>query len=211
MRSGKTITALAVSLALLTGCGPKQPKVSVSQAQAPSLPPAQMVALISPIPPLIPPTKRPVLKLDTTAPPDTHTETASTDTHRPPKHQHNKPVAPQETPSQEGTRVASAPATPAPQVPAAQPPEMSPIGQLSTTSDNTNNTADRHAISEQIDATENGLNGIKRSLSSDEQKTASQIRSYITRARDALKSDDLDGARTLSTKAHLLLIELTKQ
>jgi hypothetical protein len=63
----------------------------------------------------------------------------------------------------------------------------------------------------QIDGTETGLNAIKRPLSTDEQKTATLIRTYITRARDALNADDLDGANTLSTKAHQLLLELTKQ
>jgi tRNA C32,U32 (ribose-2'-O)-methylase TrmJ len=86
---------------------------------------------------------------------------------------------------------------------------MSPIGQLSTANDNSN-TADRRAISDLIDSTESGLNAIKRPLSSDEQKTATLIRTYITRARDALKADDLDGARTLANKAHQLLGELTK-
>jgi hypothetical protein len=87
---------------------------------------------------------------------------------------------------------------------------MTSIGQLSTANDNSN-TADRHGISTQIDSTENGLNAIKRSLSSDEQKTAALIRTYITRARDALKADDLDGAHNLSLKAQQLLQELTKQ
>jgi hypothetical protein len=86
---------------------------------------------------------------------------------------------------------------------------MTKLGQLST--DNANsNTADRHAIAAQIDSDESALNGIKRPLSSDEQKTAALIRTHITRARDALKVDDLDGAKTLSTKAHQLLEELTK-
>jgi hypothetical protein len=86
---------------------------------------------------------------------------------------------------------------------------MSPIGQLSTANDNAN-TADRRNLSDQIDATENGLNAIKRSFTPDEQKTVALIRTYITRARDALKADDLDGSRTLSTKARQLLEELTK-
>jgi tRNA C32,U32 (ribose-2'-O)-methylase TrmJ len=87
---------------------------------------------------------------------------------------------------------------------------MSKIGQLSTANDSSD-TADRHEMSGKIDNTENGLNAIKRPLSADEQKTVALIRSYITRARDALKADDLDGAKILRDKAQQLLEELTKQ
>ena len=208
MRSGKTIAALALLLALLTGCGSRQPKTTVSQAaQAPSLPPSQMVALVSPVPPPIPTPKMPVVKLDSTTPPEAKTETAKSEPHHSTKH-HTKPVVPQDTPP-ETPKVTTAQNTATAQAPNAQPTEMSPIGQLSTANDNAN-TADRHTLSDQIDATENGLNAIKRSFTPDEQKTVALIRTYITRARDALKADDLDGSRTLSTKAKQLLEELTK-
>ena len=93
---------------------------------------------------------------------------------------------------------------------AQQPSEQSPIGQLSTANDSAN-PADRRDLTNQINAIETGLNAIHRTLSSEEQKTATQVKTFITRAREALKADDLDGARTLSTKAHLLLEELTKE
>ena len=64
---------------------------------------------------------------------------------------------------------------------------------------------------ETITNTENGLNGIKRALSSQEQETVSQIRTFLQKARQALSNDDLDGAKTLATKAKVLLDELTKQ
>jgi hypothetical protein len=210
MRSGKTIAALALSLALLTGCGPKQPKVTVPQAAVlPPLPPAQMVALLPRVPPPMPPTPRPLVKLDTTAPPETKVETASSEPHHSTKH-HTKSASAQE--AAEAARTAqNAPATASQNAQAGnvQPSETSPIGTLSTAPDNAT-TADRQQISSQIDSTENGVNAIKRSLSSDEQKTVTLIHTYITRARDALKADDLDGARTLETKARQLLEELTK-
>ena len=68
----------------------------------------------------------------------------------------------------------------------------------------------RHEIQDLITATENGLNGIKRTLSSDEQLTATQIRTFLTKAKQALDQDDLDGANTLANKAKVLLGELTK-
>jgi len=205
MSSGIRIAALAASLALVTGCGPKQP-TSVAPpriAQAPSQPPTSMVALLSTMPPAMAPMKRPLIKLDTTAPPEPKPETAKVEPHHAPRHRGNH------SPEHQAEKTPAAPAAQSPEVAAGQPPEMSPIGQLAPPSDN-GNAADRHAISEQIDATENGLNSIKRSFTADEQKTVALIRTYITRARDALKADDLDGARTLSNKAKQLLGELTK-
>lgn len=197
-------------LALLTGCGHQEPMAVVSPAaEAAPLPPAQMVALLSPMPPVMPATKRPLIKLDTNAPAETKVETASSEPHRSTKH-HNRPTgAPETAEIPKAAQNATPSATQNSQTANVQPSEMSPIGQLTSANDNSN-TADRHAISDVIDSTENGLNAIKRPLSSDEQKTATLIRTYITRARDALKADDLDGARNLSNKAHQLLGELTK-
>lgn len=208
MRSGRATAALALLFALLTGCGPKQPKAPVSQsAQTPALSPQGMIATLPPVPPVIPVLDDRPVKLDTTAPPEPKPEVATSQPHPPPKH-HAKPT--QDT---EAARTSAGPSQTAAQtteVATAQPSDMTSIGQLSTANDNSN-TADRHGISTQIDSTENGLNAIKRSLSSDEQKTAALIRTYITRARDALKADDLDGAHNLSLKAQQLLQELTKQ
>jgi hypothetical protein len=170
-----------------------------------------MAALVSPLPPVFPPVNERPVKLNTTAPPETKQEAEVVETPHP-SHHRAKPAgsdaAQQETPK----TPPAAPATPAQNaaVAAAQPSEESPIGQLSTSND-TSNTGDRHAISEQIDATENGVNGIKRTLSSDEQKTVAQIRVYISKARDALKEDDLVAAQNLSNKAHQLLDQLTKE
>lgn len=86
---------------------------------------------------------------------------------------------------------------------------MSPIGQLSTTGDNTGTPA-RSEILKQIDETEKGLSSIKRSLKPEEQTTATEIRTFLTKAKQALSQDDLTGANTLVTKAKVLLDELTK-
>lgn len=210
MRSGNQFAALALSLALVIGCAQKPPQAAVPVvAQAPSLPPQRMAALIPPVPPPFPVVDKLMVKLDTTAPPETRTEVATTEPHRSNKHRNTRSI--QEPPASEAAKNStSQSAAQTTQAATARPPEMTKIGQLSPPNDNSN-TADRHAISTQIDATENGLNSIKRSLSSDEQKTAVLIRTYITRARDALKGDDLDGANNLSNKAHQLLEELTKQ
>jgi len=39
--------------------------------------------------------------------------------------------------------------------------------------------------------------------------TATQIRTFLSKAKQALDQDDLDGANTLVTKAKVLLAELT--
>ena len=207
MRSGYRIAALAVALAFCAGCGLMHKKAAPPVvAQAPSLPPAQMAALIPRMPPFFPaPTLRPI-KLDTTAPPEPAPRVVPHPSRSNHHHSRTQEVAKEQEKAPE-----TAPAVPpANQVASGQPSAASPIGQLSTAPDTTNTTG-RRAISDLIDSTENGLNAIKRPLSSDEQKTVAQIRTFITKARDALKADDLDGARTLATKGHLLLEELTKQ
>ena len=85
-------------------------------------------------------------------------------------------------------------------------PEVSAIGHLSSGdfSDLRRETVDS------IAATERGLNGIGRSLSDSEQKTAAQIREFLKQARAALNSGDVDGAHTLAAKAKVLLSELSQ-
>jgi outer membrane biosynthesis protein TonB len=85
----------------------------------------------------------------------------------------------------------------------------SPIGQL-TTGDSALGERTKHETADLIGGTQQGLNGIKRSLSTDEQVTASQIRTFLKQAQQELDSGDTDGAHTLATKAKLLLDELTK-
>ena len=67
------------------------------------------------------------------------------------------------------------------------------MGQLSSAGDRSG-VPTRRAIQDLITATEIGLNGIKRTLSSDEQLTAAQIGTFITKAKQALDQDEFDGA-----------------
>jgi hypothetical protein len=82
---------------------------------------------------------------------------------------------------------------------------VSAIGQLSSGDlpDEWRETVDS------ITATENGLNNIHRALSTQERKTAAQIKQFLKQARQALTSGDVDGAQTLVAKAKVLLKELT--
>jgi hypothetical protein len=85
----------------------------------------------------------------------------------------------------------------------------SPIGQI-TTGDSATGERDKHETSDLIAETQQGLAAIKRPLSEDEKVTATQIRTFLNQAEQALQNGDTDGARTLATKAKLLLDELTK-
>jgi hypothetical protein len=118
---------------------------------------------------------------------------------------------PAEAQPQQTSRPATQPAPASQQLAASgQPAADSPIGQLSTPAANVNPT-DRQSIANLIGDTERGLSAIKHPLSAKEQKTAAQIRTFIQHARASLEINDLEGARTLAVKAHLLLDELAKQ
>jgi hypothetical protein len=97
---------------------------------------------------------------------------------------------------------------PATQVASGGPAEGSPLGQLSSTGESVN-AQGRHEIEQSITTTTNGLNSIKRQLSSEEGVTATQIKTFLAKAKQALIDNDLDGAQTLATKAKVLLDELT--
>ncbi len=84
--------------------------------------------------------------------------------------------------------------------------EVSAIGQLSS-GDPANF---QHQTMDMIASIERGLNGINRTLDSDEQKTADQIREFLKQAKAALASGDVEGAHTLAAKAQVLLAGLTK-
>jgi hypothetical protein len=97
----------------------------------------------------------------------------------------------------------------APQTPGGGLGTASPIGQL-TTGDSALGERTKHETADLIGETQQGLNGIKRSLSTEEKVTAAQIRTFLKQAQQALDNGDTDGAHTLATKAKLLLDELTK-
>jgi hypothetical protein len=209
MRSGLKIGAIGLLLALLAGCNRKPANVSPApDALAPSRPPAQMADLMPRMPPLPPNAETRPVKLDTSVPAEETSET----TVPPPRRvrHHPKPATNQEATQPEVKSPAAGDTPPqSPEVASGQPSENSPIGQLSPANGDSN-TADRQQLTAQINTTENRLNGIHRSLNADEQKTVALIRTFITKARDALKTDDMVGAQNFATKAKLLLEELTK-
>jgi hypothetical protein len=211
---GANLCASLVLLALLpTACSHKAASPP-QQAQAPplqtgkgTLPPPDTpqpqekseTPLASPLPPpsaqsvpLPPPTPKKVRKKPKPAP------SKSTDTTQ------TAAASSGGTPAANGSTAQATPQT-------VSPPggSGSPIGQL-TTGDSALGERTKHETADLIGGTQTGLNGIKRSLSTDEQVTASQIRTFLKQAQQALDSGDTDGAHTLATKAKLLLDELTK-
>jgi hypothetical protein len=93
-----------------------------------------------------------------------------------------------------------------PEAPTNPSPEVSAIGELSSGDP----SSYRQQTEQSIASIERGLNGINRTLSDSDQKTADQIREFLKEARTALASGDVDGARTLVAKAQVLLAALTQ-
>jgi hypothetical protein len=122
----------------------------------------------------------------------TETPAEVADTPKPPTRRHRSPKP-----------VQQAAVTPPP---AAETPGVSAIGQLSTGDP----SELRRQTEDSLSAIEHGLNGLGRVLNDQEQKTATQIREYLRQAREALLSNDVDGASTLAAKAKVLLHELSE-
>lgn len=114
----------------------------------------------------------------------------------PPKHHRT----PKTNPSQASAATQSA------QVLDAAPAEESALGKFETPEAPDSRKQTENSIAE----VERGLNGIGRKLNDQETKTSMQIREFLKQARTALTSGDVDGAKTLATKAKALLGELSQ-
>jgi len=197
MNTAGKIAVVFGLLCITSGCRHTPQATPPPAAQAPIASPAEVAK--GTLPPPLPPAK----------PLDVKPPEADDPQDQPPPKPH-KAVRHKTKPadaSQPAKDPATAQATQ--QASAGEPPEMSPIGQLSS-SGTSSGAPNRHQIQDLISNTENGLNGIKRTLSVDEQLTVTQIRTFLKKARQALDQDDLDGANTLATKAKVLMDELTK-
>lgn len=180
---------------LQTGKGTLSPQTKSQQQEKTDAPLASPLPPPSAqnVPPLPPPTTKKVHK---------------------PKRPATKPADTAQAPAGGGASQPSAPAPPAsaqatPPQTAAAAGTPSPIGQL-TTGDSATGEKAKHETVDLISATDQGLSGIKRSLSTEERVTATQIRTFLKQAQQALENGDTDGAHGLALKAKLLLDELTK-
>ncbi|QNI38151.1 hypothetical protein [Edaphobacter albus] len=87
-------------------------------------------------------------------------------------------------------------------------PETAAIGSLSL-----GGVANPHAQQEAADlitSIEKRLNGLSAQKAEGEKQQVSRIRNFEKQAQDALNSGDVEGAKTLATKARLLLDDLEK-
>jgi hypothetical protein len=132
-----------------------------------------------------------------------------------------KPVVPaQAKPKKRVKKPAPQPATPAPAAGPApgsptvstdtQPPpaEPSALGALAPRGEA--DPKDQQEVAGKISAIEKRLNELPSSVAEQELKQIAKIRLFTSRAADALKSGDVEGAKVLATKAELLLDDLQK-
>ena len=192
----KYAAGLLAMLPLLQGCDQKN-KSAQTQPLAPPIvdTPLQKPATVSTadLPPPVIGSTQPA------QPPQEKTETKPAET--PKKTTHHPRKAPAAQQGTSGTEETARTTTPG------APPSVSAIGQLSGGA-----SGDlRSQTEETINAVEKGVNGINRTLSDSEIKTAAQIREFLKQAREALATGDTDGAHTLANKAKVLLSELNPQ
>lgn len=110
--------------------------------------------------------------------------------------------------------VAKAPPAPEPapasaQVANAEPPsEIAAIGALTPGGDT--NPRTQQEATELITSNEKRLNGLSAQMLEEQKTQISKVRNFQRQAQEALNSGDAEGAKTLATKAKLLLDDLVK-
>jgi len=108
---------------------------------------------------------------------------------------------------------------PAPKAPVPEPvqiaavappptPEETAIGAL--TAGGETNPQTKQEAADLITSSEKRLNALPAQKDEDEKAQVSKVKNFLKDAQDALKSGDAEGAKTLATKAKLLLDDLEK-
>jgi ribosomal protein S20 len=116
------------------------------------------------------------------------------------KPKRKKPAPKVVAPPPEPVQVAAAPTEPK--------PEETAIGALTTGGEATLQT--KQEASELITSSEKRLNALSSQKAEEEKAQVSKVRNFLKDAEEALKSGDAEGAKTLATKAKLLLDDLEK-
>ena len=116
-----------------------------------------------------------------------------------PKRERKRP-APKATPAPEPVQVASAAAAP--------PPEETAIGAL--TAGGEANPQTKQEAADLIASSEKRLNSLPAKKAEEQKAQISKVKNFLKDAQDALKTGDAEGAKTLATKAKLLLDDLEK-
>ncbi|HWC16219.1 MAG TPA: hypothetical protein VG498_04365 [Terriglobales bacterium] len=206
---------LAFALLLVAGCKKKTPKVPSPQTQAPTVvtpTPEQQVPQQQPTP-----TTQPQPEQQTPPTPTTPEQAPTPEKpspSKPARTNRRHPAASTNT-AKKPPAPSPAPATPAPANPPANAAKTtspdSEVGQISPDISRTAAAQAQQSTAQLLDATEQNLRNLTRTLSNDEQNAVSQIRSYIVQARNALKNQELELAHNLAVKAHQLSDGLLKQ
>jgi ribosomal protein S20 len=123
------------------------------------------------------------------------------------------PVASNAKPKRERKRPAPKVPAPAPepaQVANATPPspEDTALGALTAGGEASPQT--KQEAADLITASEKRLNALSSQKAEEEKSQVSKVKNFLKDAEDALKSGDAEGAKTLATKAKLLLDDLEK-
>lgn len=192
MKSTGKVVVLFLLTALVAGCRHRAKMLVPPAAEAPIVPVYLSEADM-------PPPQMPAPELPRILPPEAHAIARKTRRRYPVRRRvmHTEVPAEQTLPGQSAELAATGAGS-----------DVTPIGQLTAAGESTN-TPRRNQILDEINATQKGLDDLKRPMSKQEQSTANQIRTFLTRARQALNQEDLDGAHILVTKAKVLLAELT--
>ena len=193
---------LTLVAAALVGCRHKVPAPPVPVATAPPLPPSSMTQV--PSVPAMPAPKQPQV-----GPPGP--DQAATE---PPPQPVHKPRRAKKKPPEASTTASATTAPPVPVATNAQPlPSPAPatpaasLGQLSAGA--STDSHEQAVMSEQIRMQETRLSKLKHPLGNENEAIAKQIELFLLKARQAATDNDLDGAQTLTTKAKVLLDELS--
>jgi ribosomal protein S20 len=160
---------------------------------APALPPVLTPVALMEIPELDPP---PVIEPQELKPPPAVVVAKNVE----PKRQRKKPA----------TKVTDTPApADATQVAAAEPPPSeAAIGSLTAGGEASPQT--KQEAEDLIASSEKRLTGLSAQKAEEEKAQVSKVKNFLKDAQDALKSGDAEGAKTLATKAKLLLDDLEK-
>jgi ElaB/YqjD/DUF883 family membrane-anchored ribosome-binding protein len=134
-----------------------------------------------------------------------------------------KPARSSTSSAKKSTPPPAAPATPAPQPqasntqtvaslrpPKSATPEAVPPSALATAIPSEKVLQQKEDTARMVDATENALKGINRSLTDEQKSMRSQIRSYLQQSRKATTEGDFERAYNLAKKAQLLADALVK-
>ena len=128
---------------------------------------------------------------------------AATAAPKPPRgRRRSRTIAPTSTPSAAPEPEATPPAAPAPE----PPPAESAVGALTAGGEATPQT--RQEAADLLASIDKRLNALPAQLTDAQKTQIAQVKNFSRDAQAALKSGDADGAKTLATKAKLILDDL---